>query len=75
MPDTLAVALISAKDTKPLLLTELDSLTFNGVEKQLIVNDKLSDNPVFFIQNLKQQMMIMKLQEIYYQHQKSQQTG
>jgi hypothetical protein len=49
MPDTLAVALISAKDTKPLLLTELDSLTFNGVEKQLIVNDKLSDNPIFFV--------------------------
>jgi hypothetical protein len=49
MPDTLAVALISAKVTKPLLLTELDSLIFNGVEKQLIVNDNLSDNPVFFI--------------------------
>jgi hypothetical protein len=63
MPDTLAVALISAKDTKPLLLNELDSLTFNGVEKQLIVNDNLSDNPVFFILSIVKERVNVFLQK------------
>ncbi len=63
MPDTLAVALISAKVTKPLLLTELDSLIFNGVEKQLIVNDNLSDNPVFFILSIVKERVNVFLQK------------
>jgi hypothetical protein len=63
MPDTLAVALISAKDTKPLLLTELDSLTFNDVDKQLIVNDNLSDNPVFFILSIVKERVNVFLQK------------
>jgi hypothetical protein len=63
MLDTLAVALISAKDTKPLLLTELDSLIFNGVEKQLIVNDNLSDNPVFFILSIVKERVNVFLQK------------